>query len=76
VVSPDPVSPVGALVDALTENRCTVHGPMHADEGAVRVVELALERAAGAPIALPLRDPAVVWLELESRLAFRPQGWV
>jgi L-lactate dehydrogenase complex protein LldG len=68
VVSANPVSAVGALVDALTENRCTVHGPMDADEGAVRVVQLARERAAGASIALPLRDPAVVWLELESRL--------
>jgi L-lactate dehydrogenase complex protein LldG len=68
VVSTDPVSPVGALVDALIENRCTVHGPMSAEDGAARVVELALERAGSAAIALPLRDPAVVWLELESRL--------
>jgi L-lactate dehydrogenase complex protein LldG len=57
-----------ALIDALGSNRCGVHGPMARENAAARVVELALERARGAAIALPLRDPAVVWLELESRL--------
>ena len=67
-MTPGSTTTVAALVDALAANRCGVHGPMPREDAAPRVVELALERAGGAPIALPLRDPAVVWLELESRL--------
>lgn len=68
MVSVAPTDAVAALVDALAANRCGVHGPVAPDVAATLVVDLAIERAAGAAIALPLRDPAVVWLELESRL--------
>jgi L-lactate dehydrogenase complex protein LldG len=59
---------VGRLHDALTVNRCAVTGPVAAADAPALVADLAVERAAGAAIALPTRDPAVVWLELESRL--------
>jgi L-lactate dehydrogenase complex protein LldG len=62
------VTEVERLRDALVANRCGVDGPLPSERAGARVAEIAMERAAGRPIAVPTRDEAVAALELDSRL--------
>jgi L-lactate dehydrogenase complex protein LldG len=55
---------VAELVERLTANRSVVHGPLpHAGAGAA-IAALAVERAGGAEVALPLGDPLLDGLGL------------
>lgn len=63
-----PTAEIARLREVLTVNRCTVVGPLPLDRAAAEVVEVAIARAAGRPIALPSRDTTVAALELDSRL--------
>jgi L-lactate dehydrogenase complex protein LldG len=48
---------VAELVERLTGNRSVVHGPLPAADAGAAIAALAVERAAGAAVALPLGDP-------------------
>ena len=47
---------VAELVERLTANRSVVHGPLAPEQAATTIAALAVERAAGAAVALPLGD--------------------
>jgi len=59
---------IARFMAALTENSCGVHGPLGPDRAVARVVELAVQRAGNAPIAIPSADPLVTRLGIGDAL--------